>query len=183
MRHVFTTREKVLLVILAVLVIAVGYWKLILTPINDSIADLNAQTVSEQDAILTNSARLSRMRQMQQELETLLADPDAKPLPDYDNSERLLVELNTILSGTVDYTLSFGDTYLLEDGGSIICRPISLEYTCSSYTAARAVMDALHGSDYVNLISDVTLDLDAEHGTRVNLTITYFELQSTGSAS
>ena len=37
MRHVFTTREKVLLVILAVLVIAVGYWKLILTPINDSI--------------------------------------------------------------------------------------------------------------------------------------------------
>lgn len=108
MRHVFTTREKVLLVILAVLVIAVGYWKLILTPINDSIADLNAQTASEQDAILTNSARLSRMRQMQQELETLLADPDAKPLPDYDNSERLLVELNTILSGTVDYTLSFG---------------------------------------------------------------------------
>lgn len=123
------------------------------------------------------------MRQMQQELETLLADPDAKPLPDYDNSERLLVELNTILSGTVDYTLSFGDTYLLEDGGSIICRPISLEYTCGSYTAARTVMDALHGSDYVNLISDVTLDLDAEHGTRVNLTITYFELQSTGSAS
>ena len=175
MRHVFTTREKVLLVILAVLVIAVGYWKLILTPINDSIAGLNAQTASEQDAILTNSARLSRMRQMQQELETLLADPDAKPLPDYDNSERLLVELNTILSGTVDYTLSFGDTYLLEDGGSIICRPISLEYTCGSYTAARA--------DYVNLISDVTLDLDAEHGTRVNLTITYFELQSTGSAS
>lgn len=174
MRHVFTTREKVLLVILAVLVIAVGYWKLILTPINDSIAGLNAQTASEQDAILTNSARLSRMRQMQQELETL---------PDYDNSERLLVELNTILSGTVDYTLSFGDTYLLEDGGSIICRPISLEYTCGSYTAARAVMDALHGSNYVNLISDVTLDLDAQHGTKVNLTITYFELQSTGSAS
>ena len=179
MRHVFTTREKVLLVILAVLVIAVGYWKLILTPINDSIADLNAQTASEQDAILTNSARLSRMRQMQQEL----ADPDAKPLPDYDNSERLLVELNTILSGTVDYTLSFGSTYLLEDGGSIICRPISLEYTCGPYTAARAVVDALHGSDYVNLISDVTLDLDAEHGTKVNLPIPYSELQSPGSAS
>ena len=58
-----------------------------------------------------------------------------------------------------------------------------LAYLAKAYTAARAVMDALHGSDYVNLISDVTLDLDAEHGTRVNLTITYFELQSTGSAS
>ena len=78
MRHVFTTREKVLLVILAVLVIAVGYWKLILTPINDSIADLNAQTASEQDAILTNSARLSRMRQMQQELAARQAEAAAR---------------------------------------------------------------------------------------------------------
>lgn len=183
MKHVFTNREKILLVILAIMLIAVGYWKLILTPINDDIADLQSRTASEQDAMIQSAAQLSQLNRMKSELETVLADPDAKPLPDYDNSERLLVELNTILSGTVDYTLSFGSTYLLEDGGSIICRPISLEYTCGSYTAARAVMDALHGSDYVNLISDVTLDLDAEHGTRVNLTITYFELQSTGSAS
>ena len=183
MKHVFTNREKILLVILAVLLIAVGYWKLILTPINDSIDALRQQTASEQDALIQDSARAARLTQMKAELETLLSDPNAKPLPDFDNSEKLLVELNTILSGTVDYTLSFGSTYLLEDGGSIICRPISLEYTCGSYTAARAVMDALHGSDYVNLISDVTLDLDAQHGTRVNLTITYFELQSTGSAS
>lgn len=175
MRHVFTTREKVLLVILAVLVIAVGYWKLILTPINDSIADLNAQTVSEQDAILTNSARLSRMRQMQQELETLLADPDAKPLPDYDNSERLLVELNTILSGT-DYTLNFGNTVPLEDGSAIMCRPITLTFEVSSYTSARAVLDALHDSQYVNLISDLRMDLEGRT-VQTSLSITYFELQ------
>ena len=175
MRHVFTTREKVLLVILAVLVIAVGYWKLILTPINDSIADLNAQTASEQDAILTNSARLSRMRQMQQELETLLADPDAKPLPDYDNSERLLVELNTILSGT-DYTLNFGNTVPLEDGSTIMCRPITLTFEVSSYTAARAVLDALHDSQYVNLISDLRMDLEGRT-VQTSLSITYFELQ------
>lgn len=175
MRYVFTTREKVLLVILAVLVIAVGYWKLILTPINDSIADLNAQTASEQDAILTNSARLSRMRQMQQELETLLADPDAKPLPDYDNSERLLVELNTILSGT-DYTLNFGNTVPLEDGSAIMCRPITLTFEVSSYTSARAVLDALHDSQYVNLISDLRMDLEGRT-VQTSLSITYFELQ------
>ncbi len=50
MKHVFTNREKILLVILAVLLIAVGYWKLILTPINDSIDALRQQTASEQDA-------------------------------------------------------------------------------------------------------------------------------------
>ena len=40
MKHVFTNREKILLVILAIMLIAVGYWKLILTPINDDIAEL-----------------------------------------------------------------------------------------------------------------------------------------------
>lgn len=100
MKHVFTNREKILLVILAIMLIAVGYWKLILTPINDDIADLQSRTASEQDAMIQSAAQLSQLNRMKSELETVLADPDAKPLPDYDNSERLLVELNTILSGT-----------------------------------------------------------------------------------
>ena len=183
MKHVFTTREKVLLVILAVLLIAVGYWKLILTPINDSIAQLQSQTNSEQDAMLQSTAQLARLQQMKRELEELLADPNAKPLPAYDNAEQLLVELNTILSGAVEYTLNFGSTYPLEEGSSIVCRPISLVFTASTYDGARAVLDALHGSDYINQISDLTMDLDARSGIQTTLTITYFELQGTGSAS
>lgn len=113
MKHVFTNREKILLVILAVLLIAVGYWKLILTPINDSIDALRQQTASEQDALIQDSARAAHLTQMKAELETLLSDPNARPLPDFDNSEKLLVELNTILSGT-DYTLNFANPTPLE---------------------------------------------------------------------
>ena len=76
MNHVFTNREKILLVILAVLLIAVGYWKLILTPINDSIDALRQQTASEQDALIQDSARAARLTQMKAELETLLSDPN-----------------------------------------------------------------------------------------------------------
>lgn len=56
MKHVFTNREKILLVILAIMLIAVGYWKLILTPINDDIADLQSRTASEQDAMIQSAA-------------------------------------------------------------------------------------------------------------------------------
>ena len=104
MKHVFTNREKILLVILAIMLIAVGYWKLILTPINDDIADLQSRTASSRTAMIQSAAQLSQLNRMKSELETVLADPDAKPLPDYDNSERLLVELNTILSGRRLYT-------------------------------------------------------------------------------
>ena len=61
MKHVFTNREKILLVILAIMLIAVGYWKLILTPINDDIADLQSRTASEQDAMIQSAARLSQL--------------------------------------------------------------------------------------------------------------------------
>ena len=175
MKHVFTNREKILLVILAVLLIAVGYWKLILTPINDSIDALRQQTASEQDALIQDSARAARLTQMKAELETLLSDPNAKPLPDFDNSEKLLVELNTILSGT-DYTLNFANPTPLETGSAILARPISLTFEVSTYSAARAVLDALHDSQYVNLISDLNMDLKGST-VRTTLSLTYFELQ------
>lgn len=175
MKHVFTNREKILLVILAVLLIAVGYWKLILTPINDSIDALRQQTASEQDALIQDSARAARLTQMKAELETLLSDPNAKPLPDFDNSEKLLVELNTILSGT-DYTLNFANPTPLETGSAILTRPISLTFEVSTYSAARAVLDALHDSQYVNLISDLNMNLKGST-VRTTLSLTYFELQ------
>lgn len=175
MKHVFTNREKILLVILAVLLIAVGYWKLILTPINDSIDALRQQTASEQDALIQDSARAAHLTQMKAELETLLSDPNAKPLPDFDNSEKLLVELNTILSGT-DYTLNFANPTPLETGSAILARPISLTFEVSTYSAARAVLDALHDSQYVNLISDLNMNLKGS-AVRTTLSLTYFELQ------
>ena len=112
---------------------------------------------------------------MKAELETLLSDPNAKPLPDFDNSEKLLVELNTILSGT-DYTLNFANPTPLETGSAILARPISLTFEVSTYSAARAVLDALHDSQYVNLISDLNMDLKGST-VRTALSLTYFELQ------
>ena len=69
MNRSFTTREKVLLAVLAFLIIAVGYFKLILTPINDSIARNQAMTASEQDEITVDTVRLARRNAMQKELE------------------------------------------------------------------------------------------------------------------
>ena len=68
MNRAFTTREKVLLVILALLLIGVGYFKLLLEPVNESIDRYASQTAAEQDAMLQDTAQLVRLRQMEQEL-------------------------------------------------------------------------------------------------------------------
>ena len=176
MRRAFTTREKVLLVILAVLVIGIGYFKLLLEPINDRIAEYQADTASEQDALLQNTALLTRMRQMQSELDEIHAAGNVKPLPAYDNSDALLVELNTVLSRSRDYSLNFGATATLDDSPYILRRPLSLTFTADTYAQARSILNSLHDSSNINQISDLSLSFQKDNTVSVTLTIAYFEL-------
>ena len=90
MKRAFTTREKVMLLVLTVLLIVIAYFKLILEPINNSIDEYQSETAAEQDEILQNTALLTRMSQMQKELEEIYAEGDPTPIPNYDNSGKLL---------------------------------------------------------------------------------------------
>ncbi len=176
MTRSFTTREKILLVVLAFLVIGIGYFKLLLEPINDQITEYQLNMEAEESEIISNTAILNRMQRMQEELQTIYASGDAKPLPSYDNSDRMLVELNTILSRASDYSLNFGTPAALADSTYIVRRPISLEFTADSYETARGIIDDLHDSDNINQISDLSIVFGDRGDIRVELDIAYFEL-------
>lgn len=175
MRREFTAREKLLLVILALLVIAIGYFKLILEPINNSITEYTAKASAEQDEMIQNTAILTRMNAMRAELDEIYASDDARPLPSFSNSDRLLVDLNVILLPCTDYTLNFGSTSVL-DGNYILRRPLTLTFTAESYPLARQILNDLHDSDDINQISDVSIRFLEEDAVEVTLLISYFEL-------
>ena len=185
MNRAFTTREKVMLVILCLLIIGIGYYKFLLEPINDQIENYNSQAAQEQDTIMQNMALIQKKKAMEQELEEIFAEnPNPTPIPSYDNSGVLMVELHAILDGTVDYTLSFADTSLLS-GGYLLRRPVRLDFTAGTYSQARAIINKLHDSDNINQISDLTVTRvdretrDADEATdaiSVSMVITYFEL-------
>ncbi len=177
MKREFTTREKVLLVILAVLIIGLSYYRFLLVPINDSIDQYQADAAAEQDEMLLNTQLLAKQRSMEQELDALFAQGDPAPVPEYDNSGVVLVELNSILSSAVDYTLNFGSTSELEDGG-IICRPVNMTFRANTYSQAKSILEQLHDSDNISVISDLSLSNTQESGQSyvdVTLLITYFE--------
>ncbi len=179
MNRAFSTREKVLLVILALLLIGVGYFKLLLEPINESIDNYTQLASSEQDAMLQGTAQLVQLRQMEQELEVIHESGDAVPLPAYDNAEGLLVELNHILAASTEYTLNFGTVDML-DGGYIVRRPLSLQFSAKNYAAARGILTALHDSANVNQISDLSVSLpeDPDKGVQVTCSVTFYELKN-----
>lgn len=129
---------------------------------------------------MQNTELLTRMNQMQKELEEIYAAGDPTPIPNYDNSGKLLVELNSILSASVDYSLDFGQVSALNDG-YIMCRPINMTFTTNTYAETRAIIDALHNSDFTNQISDISVQFEnsgSSGNVQVNLYITYFELKN-----
>lgn len=192
MNRAFTTREKVLLVILAVLIIGIGYFKLLLEPINTSIENYRNMTASEQDEILVNTALLQKKKQMETELEELFASGDPTPIPVYDNSGNLLVELHRILDKSLDYSLNFSGVSTM-DVEYLVRRPVSLTFQTPTYSQARAIINELHDSDNVNCISDLSMQInngnldytneiihwdeddDSDYYITVSLVITYYE--------
>lgn len=185
MNRPFTTREKVMLVILSLMIIGICYYKFLLEPINDQIEQYNQMAAGEQDIITQNMALIQKKKEMEQELEAIFAEnPDPDPIPSHDNSGVLMVEIHSILEGTVDYTLSFSDTSLLS-GGYLLRRPLELEFSVDTYSQARSIINRLHDSKNINQISDLSItrvnretkQIDEDADTiRVKMVITYFEL-------
>ncbi len=175
MKRAFTTREKVLLLVLVVMILALGYFKLILEPVNDQIDEYNALQLQEQIMIDQQSVRLMKMRQMEKLLEEMKQTGNYEAIPAYDNKNAVIVELHTVLAAADTYSLDFEDTSTAD---YILARPVTMRFSAATYADARRIIDQLNESDNFNLISDLTLDWDKENGVSVNMRITYYEVIS-----
>ena len=181
MNRELTLREKVLLLILIVLVMVLGYFKLLYEPVSDRIARCREDTAQEQLALEQNAVKLAQMEKMEQALADIRAtiDEEVKHIFDqaYAKCEALLRELRGLLAGTGEYSLDFGDGTTQQ--GYIVLRPVSMTYRTSTYEQSRAIIDRLSASDNINRISDLSIRRDERsggQGYQTVLTVTYFEV-------
>ncbi len=173
MRRAFTTREKILLLILVVMIIALGYFKLILEPINDQIAEYNSLQQQEQILIDQQRIMLAKMRKMEKLLEEMKASGNYQSIPSYDNKNAVIVELHSVLAAADAYSLDFDETTTMD---YILARPVMMEFTVPDYESGRSIIDQLNESENFNLISDIALDWDEEDGVTISMRITYYEV-------
>lgn len=176
MKRELSRREKVLLLILAVLVIVIVYIKIVFEPINRQVETYQSAVAEEQLEIENDIIRFQNMKQMQSALREMKAEDKVREIPNYDNRNALMQELHQILSGTKEYAVDFS----AETGrdGYIVLRPVELSFQTGTYAQARAVIDALGNSRNLNQISDVTINSKSnqENTVQTTLTITYFEI-------
>lgn len=168
MNREFTKREKILLLILTVLVIVMGYYKLLLEPINNQIEHYHSLTQEEQ-------LQTVRMEQMEAEIAQAKAAGIERTIPDYDNSAMLLPQLYQIMGSTREYAMDF-DEITFE--GNIAVRPVQIEFETADYQKARRVIDKLYAAGYAMQIEDMTIQetrTTDKRSVRTYLRITFFE--------
>lgn len=164
LKRELSSREKTLLVVLVLLLIFVGYFKFILTPINEGVDNYNRMAAAQEDEFVINFQKAALVKGMEDEIESIKASGDAKPLPEYDNSSALLMQLRSILDSNLsEYTMEFGN---LAEYDYLICRPLELKFNTDSYKTARRIIDQISEEPTVQQITN--LDIQIKQKSTVN---------------
>ena len=186
----FSRREKVLLIILALLVLFAAYFYGVHYPAVQTKKNAGPEIENLNTEIAVLEAKKVKMDKMSAELETLLASPDTVAIPDYDNLQELISFLNTVLYNTEDFDISFPGIKMPADSGHIARRYLRMSFVSPNYDAARKMVDLLQASPYCCQINELQMECvnvdyytkrvveDAaltEWPVRVTVSMTFFE--------
>lgn len=173
----FSTREKVLMLVLVLLLIAAGYYFLVVKNVADTMTANEQQLEEIQTSISVQQALANDRVRMQAELAALGDNENLPEVAIYDNIRNELDELNALLGSTTAYNLSFGQPEL---DGQLVRRTVKVSYTMPSYASALDVVRKLENGKYRCLITDFSMQGELLANGSVNsvnatLSVTYLE--------
>lgn len=173
MKKQLTIREKVLMCILVVLLVICAYYYAFYTPVLQKIADYKNEMIFLEEQNMLLDTQVEKMNQMKTELDAIASGElgDVKEIPQYDNSYNVMNSLSRILENADEYVVNFVE---IDEEETTVRRNINMSYSCSSYDAAKTILEQIYASEYRTLIKDVTY---TERGDTYNMTLTftYFE--------
>ncbi len=148
----FSTREKVLLVILLVVIISASYYLFVWRTVEDQIYSIKSQNQTMATQLLIANAQVEKLQGMSSSMES---DILRSYMPSYNASKKELDFLHETLGETDDYLINF--TYLTRNGDQIN-RGFSLQFTAKNYAQAKEIIKALEDSEIRCLIGDYNIN-------------------------
>jgi hypothetical protein len=192
-----TGRERVLLVILAVVLVGAVYFMAIWRPTAETISTAEASMTALTESITKEEETATEIASMKAALDTVIGQPESRVItPVYDNATALLRELNPIFADiTYGLHVSFSDPSFPNEGDGVATRTLQLSFNTETYLQARnIVLDIADGRfrndiksltmtpwDYSYLHRDEIIDnidvvQDLYIGITVNMTVDYYEI-------
>lgn len=152
LKHAFTKRELIFILIGAILLGAVCYWRFVYIPIQDQIASYDIEGIETQ--IQQEQTKAQQIKEMQQAIKSSEKISTGK-IATYDNLTNEINVLNRIVSDTTSYHFDFEDPYMQD---TTVRRNITLTFTAKSLKTAEKVVSSLYSCKYRLLIGDLTIE-------------------------
>lgn len=179
----FSTRETVLILVLALLLVVACYYFLVVKNVSDTVAANNEQLAGIEMNIGVQESLAADRARMKAELDELGDDETLPEVAVYDNIRNELNELNTLLGSATTYNLSFGQPTV---EGQLVRRTVTVSFTTPSYASALEVVRQLENGTYRCQITDFTMtgELLADGSvSSVNATLSVTYLETTNGAT
>lgn len=171
-----TLRERVLLILLAIVVVISAYVMLFSMPLSQRAQALTDEIAQADELALQLEVRLAEQQRMERELKQLETAEDAPvPMPEYDNQHSVMIILNGILKDCRDYSLSFQSDQVDEQ---VYCRRAVIPFTCDSYHEARAILQRLHDCPLRCVLEDVELQQQEDGSVSTVATVSFLEYRT-----
>lgn len=148
----FTTKEKVLIVILLVILIGLAYYRFVHVTCKEAIQAAHAERDMHETELLAVQMKEKQLRDMKEELDSLGELQSTSRMESYNNSKAELSLLNSILVAAQDYSITFVN--VTRDGDQIR-RNFNLSFTTGDYASAKKIISSLADSEYRCLIGDI----------------------------
>ena len=157
LKYTFSAREKVLLVILALIVVGLAWYQFVFVNVQNQISEIQSQTADAEDTVAVDQAKLVEMNKMQTAIKQYEAEGLKKTaMPSFDNTQNVMNQLNAILASTSNYALTFDDLDTTTETG-VVRRGVTLTFGCASYADAKAVLVNLSQGAYPCEIDSVSM--------------------------
>jgi len=157
----FTTREKILLLILSLILLAELYYLLVHQKVERDLADAQARIEAATVLYDAESARAAKKEDMVKKIREAKEDNGTRPLPDYDNATNVVAYLNGVMASAEGFNLVFNT---VDFSNYVAMRSINMSFSCPGYPAVKDIVTQLENGPYFCEV----IGLSMSGGDRIN---------------
>ncbi|NLD20523.1 MAG: hypothetical protein GX663_09850 [Clostridiales bacterium] len=173
LNRAFTKREKILMIVLAIILFSIAYYKFIVVDVNRTVEKYDIAEIQEQYDI--EEAKAISLKHMKAEMES--GKESGSYVPSYNNMKQLIYELNSILGNADTYDIAFADPV---KEGNTVRRNADITFSVAGFNSAKAVIDNIHNCKFRCLIREISLSTSEGTGVKsgsvsVSVNVTFFE--------
>ena len=179
----FTTKEKILLVILAVILVGLTYYQFFDKPVREATDKAIAEKANLETELVSLEARLANLKKMQAELDSMEGMENVRIMPSYNAIKQIHSLLNNVL-GTLGYSITFNNA---TRSGDQVRQKISMSFRCPDLDTAVRVLSDLQNGEFRCLIEDLSVSMSSNTSTpskdavTVTTIITFYETMVGGT--